>query len=141
MSMDVAITRRAFLGASAVVVAAGAGFLALPRARRGEALRFDRQGGFPDGPVVAEAELRGLPAVAVGTATLVVTTPRETLSWDLGEVRLEGGSARVETALTYPYEERVPGAYSYELVLEVAGRRLRTAAPATFSVRDIVWFA
>lgn len=141
MSMDVAITRRAFLGASAVVVVAGAGFAALPRAKRGEALHFDREGRFPDASLTAEAELVGLPASATGKATLIITTPRETLAVALGEVRLERGRARVVTTMAYPYEERVPGAYSYELVLEVGGRKLRTTEPATYSVRDIVWFS
>ena len=141
MSTNTQLGRRSFLGVSATVVAGAslAGLFGV--ASRGAAARFNVTEGFPDRPVALEVELPGVADGPRGQGRLVVVTPREVLAYDLGALDVRGGRARVELALVYPYDERVPGAYAYHAEVEVAGRRAWTAQPAVYTVRDIRWFA
>ncbi|TNF36741.1 MAG: hypothetical protein EP329_04855 [Deltaproteobacteria bacterium] len=140
MSTHTKLGRRSFLGVGAAVVA-GAGLTSLvARGTRGASARFSQLEGFPDCPVEVTATLPGVPDGARGQARLYIATPRETLAYELGEVRVRDGRATVEAALTYPYEERVPGRYGYLVEVEVAGTRALTPEAAGYGVRDIRWF-
>lgn len=141
MSNYTQLGRRSFLGVGAAVVA-GAGLAGLVGgASRGASARFSRLDGFPDCPVEVTASLPGAADGTSGRARLFVVTPTETLSYELGAVRVERGAAKVDVALVYPYEVRVPGTYAYHVQLEVGGRRAVTTEAAGYSVRDIRWFA
>ena len=48
------------------------------------------------------------------------------------------GRARVDAALSYPYDARVPGAYRYVAEASWRGSRVRTTRPATYTLRP--WF-
>ena len=141
MSKHTQLGRRSFLGVGAAAVA-GAGLAGLAvGATRGASARFSFRDGFPDCPVEVTATLPGAPDGTSGQARLFVVTPTETLVYELGPVRVERGEAKVDVALVYPYEDRVPGAYAFHVQVEAGGRRAITAEPAGYSVRDIRWFA
>lgn len=141
MSTHTKLGRRSFLGVGAAVVA-GVGLTSLVgRGTRGASARFSLVEGFPDCPVEVTAILPGVPDGARGQARLYIATPRETLVYELGEVPVSGGRATVEAAMTYPYEERVPGRYSFLVEVEAEEERALTTEAAGYGVRDIRWFA
>lgn len=146
--------RRSFLGTS-LAVAAGAGVglsLARPGAATERRARFAFGHGeeaafapdlaaFPDCPVTVECVLPRAPEGARGKAWLHIQTPTEHLVRELGPVTFRRGAALIEATLSYPYEDRVPGAYAYHVEVACAGDRIVTEAPATFSVRKFYFFS
>jgi len=144
MSTNTKLGRRSFLGVGAAVVG-GAGLVSVVgpsgRSTRGASARFSLLEGFPDCPVEVVATLPDVADGASARARLYVSTPRETLVRELGEVTVSGGQVTVETALTYPYDERVPGRYTFLVEVEADGRRALTTELAGYGVRDIRWFA
>ena len=50
-------------------------------------------------------------------------------------VTVEGGVARAEASLAYPYDERVAGEYRYEARACWRGVSLSAVEPATYTVR------
>ena len=69
-----------------------------------------------------------------------IRTPNAHLVHDLGPVSFTRGEARIETKLTYPYETRVAGAYSYHVEVACGAERIVTEVPATYSLRQFHWF-
>ncbi len=137
-------TRREFLGTS-VAVAAGVGVAAAlvnaapARAERGARFVMDT-GTFPEVPVAVEVALPNVPEGVRGRAWMHIRTPNAHLVHDLGPVAFVRGSARIETKLTYPYESRVAGAYSYHVEVACGAERIVTEAPATYALRQFHWF-
>lgn len=146
--------RRRFLGTTlAVATGAGVGLtLARPldlgtrRARfafghGSEAAFSDDLGAFPECPVTVECVLPGAPGGARVKAWLHISAPQGTVTKELPSTTVDRGLAYIETALTYPYDGRVPGAYAYHVEVLCAGQRVVTEAPATYSVRKFHWFS
>ena len=137
-------SRRSFIGTS-LAVATGAGVgAALVKAAPARAARgahfLTEMGCFPDCPVVVDVSLPTAREGVRGEAWLHIRTPREHLVRDLGEVRFLRGAARVDTTLASPYEDRVPGDYSYHVEVACAGERIVTEAPVTYAIKKIYWF-
>jgi len=143
MSTNTHLGRRSFLGVSASVVAGAslAGVLSGASRRAGAEARFSVTRGIPDLPLHLEVSVPGVADGARASGQLFVVTPREVLSYALAPFEVRGGKAQVELTLVYPYEDRVPGEYTYHAQVEVADRRAVTAEPAVYAVRDIRWFS
>lgn len=137
-------SRRDFVGTS-LAVAAGAGVaVALVDARPARAERGARfeleMGSFPECPVAVAVSLPTVHEGVRGRAWLHVATPREHIVHDLGEVLFQRGQARIETRLSYPYDGRVAGEYSYHVEVACGSERVVTEAPATYKIRQFHWF-
>jgi hypothetical protein len=146
--------RRRFLGTT-LAVAAGAGVgLALARpldlgTRRArfafghgdEAAFADDLAAFPECPVTVECVLPGAPAGARVKAWLHISAPGGPIVRELPSTTVDRGLAYLETALIYPFDKRVPGAYAYHVEVLCAGERVVTEAPATYAVRKFHWFS
>lgn len=137
-------SRRDFIGTS-LAVAAGAGvasaLVKAAPARADRGARFDlTTGSFPECPVAVDVTLPSAKEGGRGRAWLHIRTPSAHLVHDLGAVAFSRGEARIETKLTYPYEGRVAGQYSYHVEVACGSERIVTEAPATYSIRQFHWF-
>lgn len=110
------------------------------RSPRGARFELDK-GSFPEVPVTVAVSLPTLKEGVHGRAWLHIRTPREHVVEDLGEIRFHRGEAHIATRLVYPYEGRVPGAYSYHVEVACGGDRIVTEQPATYSIRKFYWFS
>ena len=131
---DGTVDRRRFIGLG--LAAAGGAAVVGPgdwasRAR----LRWESTAGFPGRPNALVLEAPDLPDGVEVMVDVTVDGPQGALSLDRRSVRVEGGRARVDMALTYPYERRVAGVYTYRGVVQWRGGALRTDAPASYAVR------
>jgi len=145
MNDESKLGRRGFLGTS-LAIAAGAGVgVALAKAappRADRSARFDLAlGSFPEVPVAVAVALPHVREGVRGRAWLHIQTPREHLVKDLGPVVFRRGEARIETALAYPYEARVPGEYTYHVEVLAQGERIVTDDPATYALKNFHWFS
>lgn len=77
----------------------------------------------------------------VAQVRLSIRTPTGIETRDIGDVCFEAGSAALETALSYPFEERIAGSYAYHAEVIIGGQRVATKQPAAYSVRPFVWFS
>lgn len=137
-------SRREFIGTS-LAVAAGVGvasaLVKASPARAAKGARFDLgTGSFPECPVAVDVSLPGAREGVRARAWLHIRTPSAHLVHDLGHVELRRGEGRIETKLTYPYEGRVAGAYSYHVEVACGAERVVTETPATYSIRQFHWF-
>jgi len=137
-------SRRDFFGTT-LAVAAGVGvasaLVSAAPARAEKGARFDlARGSFPECPVAVDVALPSAQEGMRGRAWLHIRTPSAHLVHDLGAVSFSRGAARIETKLTYPYEGRIAGPYSYHVEVACGGERVVTEAPATYSIRQFHWF-
>lgn len=96
---------------------------------------------FPDCPVTVECLLPKLRAGTRVEASLIVQTPREKRELDLGAFSVFRGRVWIPTRLIYPYNDRVPGEYTYHMLLSSGDHKWMTEAPASYSVRPFYWFS
>ena len=96
---------------------------------------------FPDQEVPLHVEVPAALGVASVALRLVVETPLETLSWDLGAHEVTAESSDIPVRLVYPYRSRVPGRYVYTAELFWAANVMRTPRPVGYGVRRIAWFS
>jgi hypothetical protein len=135
--------RRGFLvrvsAASAAGVGVGAGWALWRQARA----RFASTDGFPDMPTAVRVEVPSMGALEAleVSAALIIETPRERLVRDLGSLLVRGGAAELPVTLAYPYQELVPGRYSYRVALRGASLTVSTAAAASYVVRPMAWLS
>jgi len=84
---------------------------------------------FPDAPVEVALRFPGAPPGAKARVVMRIETPRGPVARDLGEVRVERGEGHLRTALVYPFETRVPGAYAYVIEATLGSRRALSEGP------------
>ena len=139
---DGTVDRRRFIGLG--LAAAGSAATNLQTDGRGAAwttrarLSWESVLGFPGRPNALVLEAPDLPDGA--EVEVIVSVHGPDMSAPVVEllsaiVRVEGGSARTEATLTYPYAARVAGDYRYEARACWRGAALCAVEPATYAVR------
>ena len=132
--------RRDFLGAGlAAAVGLGLG-VTLASGSSGPGIEWSEVAGYPDRPVY----LRVSPpdgATGVASVEMVVTTPLETLTIEVGRYRLGDEPLVVPATLAYPYDDLVTGSYRYRGRIVLGDLELVTRVPAAYEVRPMYWLS
>lgn len=133
---DKTVDRRRFIGLG--LAAAGGAAVVGPGAWVGRSrLRWGSELGFPGRPNQLTLEAPDLPegarvAISVEVIGPDPEAPMTTLPG--ADVILSDGVATLELAMTYPYERRVPGRYTYRAVATWRGAKVVTEKPATYDL-------
>lgn len=140
---DGTVDRRRFIGLG--IAAAGSatvlgGHAWTARAR----VSWEAVDGFPDRPNAVVCVVPDLPDGAEIAITITVLGPdphRPQMELLHTQVVVDGGRARVESVLSYPYQRRVAGEYRYVATASFGGSSIRTSAPATYTLRPWIPFS
>ena len=137
---DGTVDRRRFIGLG--LAAAGSASVLGPGPWTSRAtLSWEALEGFPGRPNGLRFEAPDLPEGAEVEVIVSVHGPHPdtpTVALQTARARVDGGVARIDAPLTYPYDVRVAGTYRYVAQVHWRGSTLWTVAPATYAVRS--WF-